>query len=557
MKNKDKNQTSLRNRALLYLRVSTEKQAEKGIAIETQKVKCLEFINEQKLIINFETDIYIDAGESGRTKDRPALLLLLDRCKNDSTVKSVVIYDISRLARNRIDFAVIKQDFNKYGVNLLSATEPIGDTPEGQILEGILSSVSEYFSAHYALKIRANMLQKTKDGWWANKAPYGYKNVQEKLPSGGKKAWIEIDWIEAKWVTRAFELFATGNYSMSLLADKLVEEGFPLRLGKMKGKNNKLHTSFIEKMLRNKFYVGTLEWGGLVINDGKHELFLSKELFEKTQSILDYRLSGGSRNKRLFSILKSISFCDECGSKMTSDEQTTSSGNVVRYLRCLKAQHGKKVECSQKYTHESEYLTQFQALLEKIELPQRIADKVRVRIREIFADEQELYEFSRKSLLGKIEDIKTQKTNLVKRLISKETNSTSDIAMFEEIKLGLESKEAELQQDLVQVENRISATIRLVEIAISLVVSCSYAFKKAPNDQVRALLARTLFKSLKMHDGKIVDAKLNEPLDYILIKNLKKASELLSPIQFEQTSVCDPGRNRTCIITSAKLRPIH
>lgn len=135
-----------------------------------------------------------------------------------------------------------------------------------------------------------------------------------------------------------------------------------------------------------------------------------------------------------------------------------------------------------------------------------------------------------------------QKTNLVKRLISKETNSEADVAMFEEIKLGLETKEAELQQDLVQVESRISATIRLVEIAISLVVSCAYAFKKAPNDQVRALLARTLFKSLKMRDGKIVEAKLNEPLDYILIKNLRKSPDILSPIQIEQASVCDQDR---------------
>ncbi len=545
MKSNGKNLSGLRDRALLYLRVSTEKQAEKGIALETQKVKCLEFINEQKLTINLEADIFIDAGESGRTKDRPALLLLLDRCKNDPTVKSVVIYDISRLARNRIDFAVIKQDFNKHGVNLLSATEPIGDSPEGQILEGILSSVSEYFSAHYALKIKANMLQKTKDGWWANKAPYGYKNMQEKLPSGGKRAWIEIDWIEAKWVTRAFELFATGNYSMSALADKLLAEGFQIRHGKTKGKNGRLHTSFIEKMLRNKFYIGTLEWGGLIIENAKHELFLDRALFEKTQSILDYRLSGGSRTKRLFSILKAISFCDECGSRMTSDEQKTTSGNTVRYLRCLKAKHNKKVECKQKYTHESEYLSQFQEILKKIELPAGIADKIRSRIKEIFTDEQALYEFSRKSLLGKIDEIKMQKTNLVKRLISKETTSETDLAMFDEIKLELENKDAALQQELVQVENKISATINLIEIALSLVVSCSYAFKKAPNDQVRSLLAHTLFKSLKMRDGKIVAATLNEPLGYLLAQKSKKLLSKLSPIMFEEAMLCEPSRGAT------------
>jgi len=57
MKTQLKNKDLLRTKGILYLRVSTEKQAEKGIAIETQKVKCLEFANQQKLNVDVETDI--------------------------------------------------------------------------------------------------------------------------------------------------------------------------------------------------------------------------------------------------------------------------------------------------------------------------------------------------------------------------------------------------------------------------------------------------------------------------------------------------------------------
>ena len=135
------------------------------------------------------------------------------------------------------------------------------------------------------------MEQKVKEGWWANKAPYGYKNVQEKLSTSKVRSWIEVDWEEAKWVVRMFELFATGNYSVKTLAKQMKKENMPIR--SYKGNSTKIHGSFIERTLRNKFYIGTIQWGKLENLEAKHEKFLDKELFDKVQAILDTRLRGG------------------------------------------------------------------------------------------------------------------------------------------------------------------------------------------------------------------------------------------------------------------------
>src|SRR3989338_1063027 len=354
-------------RALIYLRVSTDKQAVKGLSIPAQKERCLQYAKEQNYTIDEESDIYVDAGESARTSNRPQFQILWQRCRTDRAVEAVIFYDISRLARNRIDFALVKDDLAKRGIKICSATEGIDSSSSGQLLEGVLSTVAEFFSVQSGEKIRSGMGQKVKDGWWATRAPYGYKNVQERVTTGKTRAWIEVDWVEAKWVIKIFELFATCNYSTKSLAKHLQEKGFPVR--KHSRSSGKLHASTIERILRNKFYIGIVNWGGITSEKCNHELFLDTQLFDKVQAILDARLGGASRNRRLFSILKSVSYCECCGSKMTAEEQTTSNGNTIRYLRSLKAKHGERVLCGQKYVHEDVYLQQFDELLKKIELP--------------------------------------------------------------------------------------------------------------------------------------------------------------------------------------------
>ena len=522
-------------RCLVYLRVSTSNQAEKGIAIPTQQEKCFACVEENKYIFNQETDVYIDRGESARTMDRPALLEMLERCKNDKSVGAIIIYDVSRLARDRVDFALIKVQFKKYGIKLISATEPINDTPEGQLLEGILSSAAEFQSTQNGRKVKANMAQKVRDGWWANKVGYGYKNVQEKLSTGKTKAWIEPNPIEVPWVIHTFELFSTGEFSERTLTKQLEKEGFPVR--RTKAGSGKLHTSVVAKMLRNKLYIGVIEWGGIVNQNGKHELFLDKGLFEQVQAIIDARGRSSSRNRKLSSILKHNSFCDECGSKMTVEQHKTSNGTIIQYLRCMKAIKNERVQCSQKYFSEDEYVKQFIGLLKLINLPQITTEKLKSKIRNLFASEQDIYEKARKSILAKIEDTKRKKKNLVLKLIDTDKNTQADNELYISVKAELDQNEVSLNADLAKVENKIVTIVRTIEIAVALANNCIDAFLKTDTVELKALLARTFFKKIFIRDGKIVRAVFNEPLDYICRKQA-----IRSPI-FDLASVC--GQERT------------
>lgn len=504
--------------ALIYLRVSTDRQAEKGLSIPAQKERCLQYAKDHGYEIDVHTDIYIDEGESARTSNRPQFQVLWQRCRSDETIKAVIFYDISRLARNRIDFALIKQDLTKRGIQICSATEGIDSSPSGQMLEGVLSSVAEFFSLQNGEKVKGGMAQKAKDGWWPTRAPYGYKNVQERLSTGKVRSWIETNWEEAKWVIKAFELFATGLYSTGSLADKLIADGFPVR--KNKKSSGKLHPSIVAKLLRDNIYIGVVEWGKIVNPNGKHELFLDRQLFDKVQAIMDARLGGGSRNRRLFSIIKSVAFCAECGSRATVEEHITSSGNVIRYLRCLKRQHNHTVPCKQEYGHEDKVLEELDSLVKLIRLPDSFVEKLRARTKTLFADQQIIYEKARSDLMGKLEATKARKKNLVLQLIDQKA-SASDMELYQSVKNDLDSEETRLNGELAKLENQIARVVRTVEIALALAADCHYAYQKA-EPELKAVLVKTFFNKITIRDKKIAKAKLSEPLDYLCRKRLKK-----------------------------------
>ena len=93
-------------RCVIYLRVSTRKQAEKGegeegFSIPAQREACTRHIRDASWDL---VDEYVDRGESARTADRPALKAMLARIAEARDVDAVVVHKIDRLARN-MDYA--------------------------------------------------------------------------------------------------------------------------------------------------------------------------------------------------------------------------------------------------------------------------------------------------------------------------------------------------------------------------------------------------------------------------------------------------------------------
>lgn len=498
-------------RALIYLRVSTDRQAQKGIALPTQEERCLAHAMEEGYLVDPKKDIYVDGGESARTMDRPALMDLLTRCKEDKDVKAVIVYDVSRLARNRLDFALIKQTLRKAGVSLVSATEPIDESPEGQMLEGVLSTVAEFFSAQSARKVKANMRRKAEQGGWPSRAPYGYRNRKEKLASGEIRAWIEPEPEETRWVRRAFELFATCKYSVKTLARQLEREGIKVRSQRNRT-SKRFHHSHLERMLRKKAYVGIVDWGGIVNEQGTHEAIIEPELFYRVQDALVLRSGATTRMRRHRSLFKGLAFCGECGSGMTIDLKETSSTHAIRYLRCRKVTKGKPVKCSQRYFKEEVYTSELSKLLSLVELPMKALEILRGKLNRLTGEEKETHERARGELERQLATVRARRENLLLRSLDDDPHDQTQRSLYERVRIELAEQERRFKGELNRLRLRLDRIVRVVTMALEIAGCCSRAFLADADPDYRGMVARVIFRHLKMKDGKITDAMLSEPL---------------------------------------------
>ena len=120
----------------LYARVSSDKQAEKDLSIPAQLKQMREYCRRNGWLIVNE---YIDAAESARTANRPQFQLMIAAAKTKPNgFDAILVWKLSRFARNREDSIVYKSLLKKHGIQVVSMNENFDDSPAGGMLEGIV-----------------------------------------------------------------------------------------------------------------------------------------------------------------------------------------------------------------------------------------------------------------------------------------------------------------------------------------------------------------------------------------------------------------------------------
>ena len=161
-------------KCLVYARLSTEKLAQKDLLIPAQIKAMRDFAKKQGLEIVGE---YVDEGISAKTINRPQFKSLLERCKK-SKISVVLVHKIDRLARNLVDHATIKALLKQRGIRLISVIEKFEDSVAGQLVENIMASIAEFYSANLGEKVRKGCIDKLRRGGYPGRPPIGYISVR-------------------------------------------------------------------------------------------------------------------------------------------------------------------------------------------------------------------------------------------------------------------------------------------------------------------------------------------------------------------------------------------
>jgi DNA invertase Pin-like site-specific DNA recombinase len=238
-------------RVVLYARVSSEKQAEKDLSIPAQLKASRKYALQRNWEILSE---YIDEAESARSVNRPAFQEMITVAKRkDKPFDIILVWKLSRFARNREDSFIYKSLLRKRGISLVSINEQIDDSAAGKLLEGMIEVIDEFYSANLAQDTMRGMKENVNRGFFnGGIVPFGYRKV--KVSAGNsQKTKLEPDDIEASIVRYAFKMVKDGKGGKEI-ARVLNSDGHRTRTGKLFG------TTIINYWLRNPVYTGALVW---------------------------------------------------------------------------------------------------------------------------------------------------------------------------------------------------------------------------------------------------------------------------------------------------------
>ncbi len=159
-------------KALGYVRVSTDKQADRGVSLEAQAEK----IRAMAVVHNAEmTEIIVDGGESAKSLNRPGMARLLAMV-DAGEVQAVIIAKLDRLTRSVKDLCTLLERFERRGVALVSVAESLDtSSAAGRLVLNIMTAVSQWEREAIGERTRDAMRHKRSNGERVGNIPYGYR----------------------------------------------------------------------------------------------------------------------------------------------------------------------------------------------------------------------------------------------------------------------------------------------------------------------------------------------------------------------------------------------
>jgi site-specific DNA recombinase len=328
-----------------YIRVSTVKQGEKGSSLTEQRDAIERYAIKQGLCVTEWFEEQETAAKRGRTVFRK----MLTRLKKGSA-HGLVMHKVDRGARNLADWAELASLMD-LGIDVHFAHEALDLTSRGGRLSAdIQAVVAADFIRNLRDEVKKGLYGRLKQGVYPFKAPPGYCD-------NGSGALKTIDPVTGPLVRQAFELYASGNYTLNTLRAAMAVRGLRTRSG------NTLSAAQMSEILSNRFYYGLMCVKGQTFV-GKYEPLISKTLFDKVRSQAEGRTPCRSTYGRDYALRKMI-FCGSCGRGLYGELQ---KGFI--YYRC----HGdscagvciRETRCAEEAAHILSYLPEPPVLLQTL-----------------------------------------------------------------------------------------------------------------------------------------------------------------------------------------------
>jgi len=462
-------------KVICFSRVSSREQEETGYSLPSQEKLLADYANKNGFVVAKKFSISESASGQKQRKTFNEMLAYIGK----SNVRIIICEKVDRLTRNLKDAVSINEWINgklEREVHFVKENCVLNKESRSneKFIWNIKVSVAQYYIDNLSEEVKKGQKEKIAQGWLPTKPPLGYKTVGEK----GHKIHI-INEDKALLVKEMFNLYASGNYSLKSLTEKINQEG-------LRGHNdNKVSKSRLHKLLSDPFYYGKIRWKEEVY-DGNQEPLITKTLFDQVQEILRGKTT--PKYNKHFYLFKGLIDCLECEGKITWEKQ-----KGIIYGHCNHYRN-----CSQKiwvkdHQVEEQLLKYFDSF--QIKSP-RLLEWIRRALKESNKDESEYHLTALKNLNQRYEQLKRRLDRLYDDRLDEKINEE-----FYKRKFKQYSEEKDKIVQAIEEHSQASTKHQAACIDIyDLSQRARETYLKANQDQKRHLIGM-MFEKLTLDNG--------------------------------------------------------
>ncbi len=308
----------------LYIRVSTDEQADKGYSQRDQEERLKKYCE----INSIQLRKVIFEDHSAKTFNRPQWIkLLVDLRKHRGQSDLVLFTKWDRFSRNAGDAYQMISTLRRLGVEPQGVEQPLDlSIPENKMMLAFYLAAPEVENDRRALNVFHGMRRAKKEGRYMGNAPLGYIN---KITEAGKK-YIGLREDEAPILKWAFEELASGRFNTEQIW-KLAQ-----KKGLNRGSKNNFWVAIRNPLYCGKIFIPKFKDEESSVVQGQHEPLISEALFYEVQDVL----SGRKKVQRAKIMvddhlpLRGFLICPKCGRMLTGSGSKSCQKKIYHYYHC-------------------------------------------------------------------------------------------------------------------------------------------------------------------------------------------------------------------------------
>lgn len=351
MKRHMKSEKTSKRIALIYCRVSSDRQKNEGHGLDSQEHRCRDYAR----FNNYEVEeVFRDSFTGGGDfMKRPAMSELLRYLDNHLHKQYVVIFDdLKRFARDKRFHWDLRAAFKSRNTPVECLNFKFEDTPEGEFVEAIFAAQGELEREQNKRQVIQKQKARLEAGYWSFYPPPGYRSVKE----AGHGKLLTIEEPKASIIREAFEGYASDRF-----LEQIDVQRFLQNRDYANGKPIYLH--LVRRILTRVIYAGYIEYPDWEVSRrrGHHTPIISLDIFERVQEKLSGRALVRTRKdfNEVFP-LRGFACCAKCNEPFTASESTGKKGKKHPYYRCRNRQCSESTKSIKKSDLEAAFLEQLQ-----------------------------------------------------------------------------------------------------------------------------------------------------------------------------------------------------